>query len=117
MLKSAGSQGDLSVSTLRTLRSILPSSCVWTALRPKDTCTAEQTIDLLVDFFPPKEDAPVNANGDDKRLHGLPEALNGALDQPLVLASLGGMIAFVGQLPSRLTASADSEGGHRLAVT
>ena len=82
-------QSNLSVPTLRALRTILPSSCAWVPI--KSFGSPEETLQVLDEFFPVPSDA-IDVDGDASRY---PPAIQSAMDQPLVLSSLGGLISSV----------------------
>lgn len=81
-------KGNLSVSTLRALRSILPTSCVWTSLNAKgEFLSADKTLAALGEFFPEMEDAEDAEGG------GMPEAVRAEMGNELVMQALGGLIS------------------------
>lgn len=85
-------KGNLSISTLRSLRSILPSSCVWTALKAKgEFLSRDKTLAALDEFFPAPEDGGV----DGEAASSYPETIEANMDNELVMESLGGLISFV----------------------
>ncbi|KAL7412649.1 muts domain V-domain-containing protein [Mrakia frigida] len=88
-------KGNLSVPTMRALRSMLPSSCVWVPI--KSFGAPQDTLDALAEFFPSPADAIV-VDGVDGDLSRYPEAIRSSMDQPLVLSSLGGIISYLKQL-------------------
>lgn len=87
-------KGNLEVNTLRTLRSVLPSSCVWSSLRPSEFLAPEQTLERLSDYF-----AAPGADGEDAQMAGpLPGVLEGFKENDLVLRALGGLLSYLKQL-------------------
>ncbi|CED82378.1 Mismatch repair ATPase MSH6 (MutS family) [Phaffia rhodozyma] len=85
-------KGNLSVSTLRTLRSIISSSCAWTAMKPQtDFTSAANTLDILSDFF------ALQSEGSDKQAV-LPEVIEKFREEPLAIESLGGLVSYLKQL-------------------
>ena len=85
-------QGNLSVSTSRLLKAILPGSCLWTSLRDSEGLTYNQTLKELKKLFP--------ATDEDDELpdaaHGLstavPEAIRDLAGQQSAMEALGSMI-------------------------
>lgn len=83
------SKGNISSQTLRTLRSVLPTSTVWTALRPgSEFLSAEATLDVLKDFYPA-------GDGEGEEEDTIPEVVRNESGKPLVMSSLGGLISYV----------------------
>lgn len=56
-------KGNLSVATVRLLKTILPSSCLWTSLRDVEGFTYEQTFVELNKMFSGNEDVPMDEDG------------------------------------------------------
>jgi DNA mismatch repair protein MSH6 len=84
-------KGNLEVNTLRTLRSVLPSSCVWSSLRSSEFLAPEQTLERLGEYF-----AAPATDGEDSKMSGpLPGVLEGFKDNELVLRALGGLLSSV----------------------
>ncbi|KAG8216932.1 muts domain I-domain-containing protein [Butyriboletus roseoflavus] len=56
-------KGNLSVATVRLLKAILPSSCLWTSLRDVEGFTYEQTFIELNNMFSGNEDVSIDEDG------------------------------------------------------
>jgi len=82
-------QGNLSVSTTRMLKNILPSNCLWTSLRSVEGFSYDQTIEQLKALFPPGEDEDM----DDNILpSSVPESIREMVPYPKAVEALGNMI-------------------------
>jgi hypothetical protein len=81
-------QGNISTQTLRILRGVLPTSTVWTALKPDtEFLSSEATLDLLREFFPPPEE------GGEDETDSIPDVIRKESEKPLVMSALGGLIS------------------------
>src|SRR4051794_36996354 len=56
-------QGNLSVSTMRLLKAVLPSACLWTSLRESEGFGYEQALEELRVLYP-EEDMDGNEDAD-----------------------------------------------------
>lgn len=82
-------KGNLSVSTTRSLRNILPSSTLWQSFRPvEEFYSADQTLIELSTLFETEEDEPGTKAP-------LPPAIEKMLDNPLAMEALGGMMFYL----------------------
>ncbi|EPS94078.1 hypothetical protein FOMPIDRAFT_1170017 [Fomitopsis schrenkii] len=91
-------KGNLSVSTTRLLKAILPGSCLWTSLRESEGLAYNQTLKELRKLFPATEE-------DDElpdAAHGLstavPEAIRDMAGQQSAMEALGSMIWYLNTL-------------------
>ncbi|KZT71945.1 DNA mismatch repair protein Msh6 [Daedalea quercina L-15889] len=91
-------KGNLSVSTTRLLKAILPGNCLWTSLRESEGLTYNQTLKELKKLFPASD-------GDDEMTdaaHGLstavPEAIRDMAGQQGAIEALGSMIWYLNTL-------------------
>ncbi|TXT07396.1 hypothetical protein VHUM_03116 [Vanrija humicola] len=80
-------QGNLSVSTTRLLRNILPASTAWQSFKEAQTGTADDTLSSLDTIF--------NPDGGDAEL---PEAITTMTDKPLAMEALGIMVYYLNTL-------------------
>jgi len=82
-------EGNLSVSTMRMLKNILPSNCLWTSLRSVEGFSYDQAIEQLIALFPPGEDKDM----DDNILpSSVPESIREMVPYPKAMEALGNMI-------------------------
>jgi DNA mismatch repair protein MSH6 len=92
-------QGNLSVTTNRLLRNILPMATSWVALRPGiEFYDAETTKDKLADFFGADAISAMAVDGKPALESGLPPAIVEMLDKQLSMEALGGMIFYLESL-------------------
>lgn len=82
-------KGNLSIGTLRTLKTVLPSVCVWSSLRASEFLSAQETLGRLGDFFAGEDVS------ERKVEEGLPAVIEGFKDNELVLQTLGGLMSCV----------------------
>ncbi|XAO26442.1 hypothetical protein I312_105279 [Cryptococcus bacillisporus CA1280] len=81
-------KGNLSVTTTRLLRNILPSSTAWQSFKDdKEFYTAEDTLNLLPSIFSSEEGEST-----------IPEAITSLQDNALAMESLGGMLFYLRSL-------------------
>ncbi|KAI0935020.1 hypothetical protein AcV7_003936 [Taiwanofungus camphoratus] len=88
-------KGNLSVSTTRLLKAILPGSCLWTSLRESEGLTYEKTLKELKNLYPATdEDDDMNDSS-----HGLssavPEAIRDMVGCRGAMEALGSMIWYL----------------------
>ncbi|KDQ07318.1 hypothetical protein BOTBODRAFT_167161 [Botryobasidium botryosum FD-172 SS1] len=82
-------KGNLTVPTTRLLKTLLPESCLWTALRESEGMDYHTTLKKLHELFPGDED---EENG------GIPEAITSMLGQEGAVKALGSMMWYLRQL-------------------
>ncbi|WVQ80465.1 hypothetical protein IAT38_002570 [Cryptococcus sp. DSM 104549] len=89
-------KGNLSVTTTRLLRNILPSSTAWQSFKDgKEFYTAEETVRQLPEVFA----APAAGEGEgEAQVGGIPEAIANMQDTPLAMEALGGMLFYLKSL-------------------
>ncbi len=95
------SQGNLSVSTTRLLKAILPDSCLWTSLRDCEGLSYENTLKELKTLY------PANGKGDEEEMDedgefyqckrlgltkAVPEAIRKMISCNTAIEALGSMI-------------------------
>ncbi|THH03935.1 hypothetical protein EW145_g5888 [Phellinidium pouzarii] len=84
-------KGNLSVSTTRLLKAVLPGSCLWTALREVEGFKYKETLEELRILYPD--------NGDDmEEGAGIPDAIREMLTNEPAVEALGAMIWYLRQL-------------------
>jgi DNA mismatch repair protein MSH6 len=85
-------QGNLSVTTARLLRNILPQNTLWQSFKDvKEFYTAEQTMRELAELF----DIDSDMAGEKSPL---PDAIARMLERPLAMEALGGMLFYLKSL-------------------
>ena len=92
-------QGNLSVSTTRLLKSILPGNCLWTSLRDVEGFKFKETIKELKKLYPPSDD-------DDEEMADNPHGLSNSVPEPIrqmlshngAIEALGSMIWYLNTL-------------------
>ncbi|KZT01205.1 DNA mismatch repair protein Msh6 [Laetiporus sulphureus 93-53] len=91
-------KGNLSVSTTRLLKAILPGSCLWTSLRESEGLTYEMTLKELKKLYPASDE---DDNMEDAG-HGLstavPEAIREMVSYRGAIEALGSMIWYLNTL-------------------
>ncbi|KZO95305.1 DNA mismatch repair protein Msh6 [Calocera viscosa TUFC12733] len=90
---------NLSIATIRLLKTVLPGSCLWTTLKPRlESWSYEQTLDELVKLYPAVQDSadPLVIEGRD--VSGVPHAIRSVATETSATEALGGMIWYLGQL-------------------
>lgn len=88
-------KGNLSAATVRLLKNILPSSCLWTTLRESEGLTYEDTIEALNELFPADEDG---MDEDAAVSSGIPEGIRSMLDSRPAVEAIGQMVWYLRQL-------------------
>ncbi|KIK54062.1 hypothetical protein GYMLUDRAFT_49011 [Collybiopsis luxurians FD-317 M1] len=100
-------KGNLSVSTTRLLKSILPAACLWTGLRQVEGLGYEATLEDLKKRFPADSeemhvDAGANGEGEGESNNLLPESvpkpIRDMADSKPAIEALGSMIWYLQQL-------------------
>ncbi|KAI9069848.1 DNA mismatch repair protein Msh6 [Trametes sanguinea] len=89
-------KGNLSVSTTRLLKAVLPGNCLWTSLRESEGLKYNETIKELKKLYPPEED-------DDDEMVDNPHGLTKAVPEPIrrmlphrdAIEALGSMIWYL----------------------
>ncbi|WRT63564.1 uncharacterized protein IL334_000469 [Kwoniella shivajii] len=86
-------KGNLSMSTSRMLRNILPSSTLWQSFKEgKEFCSASDTLDQLSEFFEMDED------DQDSDKPPLPEAIQQYRNNACAMEALGGLLFYLRSL-------------------
>ncbi|GAA6027763.1 hypothetical protein JCM8097_008022 [Rhodosporidiobolus ruineniae] len=95
-------KGNLSVATLRLLRSCLPIDCQWTALKEGkefyDAAQAKDEVEKLFREAKEKEGGEEEMEVDGEAGEVVPENIRAMYDKPVALSALGGMIWYLRQL-------------------
>ncbi|KXN86517.1 DNA mismatch repair protein msh6 [Leucoagaricus sp. SymC.cos] len=89
-------KGNLTVSTTRMLKNILPSNCLWTTLRTVEGFNHDQTLEQLKILFPPNDDEDMDSDG--SLPSSVPESIREMLPYPKAIEALGNMIWYLRQL-------------------
>ncbi|EJC97743.1 DNA mismatch repair protein Msh6 [Fomitiporia mediterranea MF3/22] len=84
-------KGNLSVSTTRLLKAVLPGSCIWTGLREVEGFGFKETMDELKNLYPDGED-------DMEEGANIPDAIKEMLTSETAVIALGAMIWYLRQL-------------------
>ncbi|KAG7098886.1 hypothetical protein E1B28_000786 [Marasmius oreades] len=87
-------KGNLSVSTTRLMKSILPGACAWTGLREVEGLDYEATLQELNNRFPTDEETMT----DSILSSGVPEPIRALVDSKCAIEALGCMIWYLQQL-------------------
>lgn len=78
-------QGNLSVATTRTLKSVLPGSTLWTGLRDCEGFQYEDALKEVKKLYPDTDD-------DIEEGSSIPDAIREMLDSKSAIEALGSMI-------------------------
>ncbi|KAI5122644.1 hypothetical protein M0805_008727 [Coniferiporia weirii] len=84
-------KGNLSVSTTRLLKAVVPASCLWTALREVEGFKYKETLEELKSLYPDDEN-------DMEEGAGIPDAIREMLICEPAVEALGAMIWYLRQL-------------------
>jgi DNA mismatch repair protein MSH6 len=94
-------QGNLSVSTMRLLKVVLPAGCLWTSLRECEGFGYEQTLEEVKMLYP-GGDGDAEMMDDDGEEGGLgasvPQPIREMVGSKTAIEALGGMIWCVTQV-------------------
>ncbi|KAJ3932313.1 MAG: muts domain V-domain-containing protein [Lentinula lateritia] len=92
-------KGNLSISTTRLLKSILPAACLWTALREVEARSYDDTLEDLKARFPPTDTEEV-ADTDEVQLlpESVPKPIRDMADSRPAIEALGSMMWYLQQL-------------------
>ncbi|KAF8342825.1 uncharacterized protein EI90DRAFT_2902817 [Cantharellus anzutake] len=82
-------KGNLSVGTTRSLKSLLPGTCIWSPLRRTEGLGYEDTLAALQEIFPASPDSMDDSNG------SLPDAIRAMTDKRVPMEALGAMIWYL----------------------
>lgn len=85
------SKGNLSVSTTRLLKAILPGNCLWTSLRESEGLSFDKTIKELKSLYP-ADDADEDMDGVFGLSNAVPEAIRIMVASRSAVEALGAMI-------------------------
>ena len=87
-------QETLSITTTRLLKNLLPTGCLWTALRSVEGFDHQQTLrELRKCYSSSDDDHTMEEDGDgDAFLSSIPEPIRGMLASKLAVQALGNMI-------------------------
>ncbi|KAJ3753736.1 muts domain V-domain-containing protein [Lentinula raphanica] len=90
-------KGNLSVSTTRLLKSILPTTCLWTGLREVEGLGYDDTLEDLKARFPTDNEM---GDADDGQLlpESVPKSIRDMVDSKPAIEALGSMIWYVAYL-------------------
>ncbi|KAH9933798.1 uncharacterized protein B0H18DRAFT_1082925 [Fomitopsis serialis] len=91
-------KGNLSVSTTRLLKAILPGNCLWTSLRDSEGFTYNQTLKELNKLFPASDDDDEMADAAHSLSSAVPEAIRDMAGQQNAVEALGSMIWYLNTL-------------------
>ncbi|KAJ3497847.1 hypothetical protein NLJ89_g10297 [Agrocybe chaxingu] len=95
-------KGSLSTNTQRLLKTVLPSGCLWTSLRPVEGFQYEETLDELKSIYPPGPGEDVTMDEGDASYAILPESVPPPIrnmgQERLAIEALGSMIWYLRQL-------------------
>ncbi|KDR79956.1 hypothetical protein GALMADRAFT_242120 [Galerina marginata CBS 339.88] len=95
-------KGTLSKHTQTLLKSVLPSDCLWTALRPVEGFKYNETLEELKTIYPPAPGEDVEMDRDDPSYSLLPESVPAPIrelaHEKLAIEALGSMIWYLRQL-------------------
>ncbi|KAF7798458.1 hypothetical protein EIP86_009679 [Pleurotus ostreatoroseus] len=87
-------KGNLSVSTSRLLKAVLPGQCLWTSLRESEGLSYEKTIKELKELYPSEADEDVTDNAFGLS-SSVPEAIRSMLMFHGAVEALGSMIWYL----------------------
>ncbi|EMD35324.1 hypothetical protein CERSUDRAFT_124668 [Gelatoporia subvermispora B] len=91
-------KGNLSVSTTRLLKAILPGSCLWTSLRESEGLTYDKTLEKLNELYPAGED-DIEMNDSPRHLNNaVPDAIREMAGHKASVEALGSMIWYLNTL-------------------
>ncbi|KAI0822933.1 DNA mismatch repair protein Msh6 [Trametes gibbosa] len=88
-------KGNLSVSTTRLLKSILPGNCLWTSLRESEGFKYNDTIKELKKLYPADEDDDEMADNPHGLTKAVPEPIRKMLPHHEAIEALGAMIWYL----------------------
>ncbi|KAH9833177.1 DNA mismatch repair protein Msh6 [Rhodofomes roseus] len=91
-------KGNLSVSTARLLKAILPGNCLWTSLRESEGLTYNQALKELKKLFPASDDDEEMADAAHGLSSAVPEAIRDMVSQQGAIEALGSMIWYLNTL-------------------
>ncbi|RPD75422.1 DNA mismatch repair protein Msh6 [Lentinus tigrinus ALCF2SS1-7] len=88
-------KGNLSVSTTRLLKSILPGNCLWTSLREIEGLKFQETIKELKKLYPADDDDDEMADNPYGLSNAVPESIRKMLPYRGAIEALGSMIWYL----------------------
>ncbi|EIW55250.1 DNA mismatch repair protein Msh6 [Trametes versicolor FP-101664 SS1] len=88
-------KGNLSVSTTRLLKSILPGNCLWTSLRESEGFKYNEAIKELKKLYPADEDDDEMADNPHGLTKAVPEPIRRMLPHQGAIQALGSMIWYL----------------------
>ncbi|KAM5536095.1 hypothetical protein V8D89_010194 [Ganoderma adspersum] len=91
-------KGNLSVSTTRLLKSILPGNCLWTSLRDVEGLKFQETVKELKKLYPSSDDDDEMADNPHGLSSAVPEPIRQMLSQTGAIEALGSMIWYLNTL-------------------
>ncbi|KAH9922892.1 DNA mismatch repair protein Msh6 [Amylocystis lapponica] len=88
-------KGNLSVSTTRLLKAILPGNCLWTSLRESEGFAYEKTLKELKKLYPVTEDDDELEDASHGLSTAVPEAIREMVGCKCAIEALGSMIWYL----------------------
>ncbi|KAI0350882.1 DNA mismatch repair protein Msh6 [Trametes cingulata] len=88
-------KGNLSVSTTRLLKSVLPGNCLWTSLRESEGLKYTDTIKELKKLYPASDDDDEMADNPHGLTNSVPEPIRRMLPHKGAIEALGAMIWYL----------------------
>ncbi|KAI0764567.1 DNA mismatch repair protein Msh6 [Trametes elegans] len=88
-------KGNLSVSTTRLLKAVLPSGCLWTSLRESEGLKFNETIKELKKLYPANEDDDEMVDNPHGLTSAVPEPIRRMLPNRSAIEALGAMIWYL----------------------
>ncbi|KAI0739110.1 DNA mismatch repair protein Msh6 [Daedaleopsis nitida] len=88
-------KGNLSVSTTRLLKAVLPGNCLWTSLRESEGLKFHETVKELKKLFPAHDDDDEMADNPHGLSNAVPESIRRLLPHKCAIEALGSMIWYL----------------------
>ncbi|KAI0760099.1 DNA mismatch repair protein Msh6 [Fomes fomentarius] len=88
-------KGNLSVSTTRLLKAVLPGNCLWTSLRESEGLKFQETIKELKKLFPADDDDDDMADNPHGLSKAVPVSIRRMLPYKVSIEALGSMIWYL----------------------
>ncbi|KAG7445110.1 DNA mismatch repair protein Msh6, partial [Guyanagaster necrorhizus] len=90
-------KGQLSVSTTRLLKAVLPAACLWTSLREVEGFNYEDTMKELANLYP-DDKGDIDEDGDNILPKAVPQPIRDMAGSKPPIEALGAMIWYLRQL-------------------